>query len=154
MSDDVKRECWLARFAPGVPCEGRLVRAHLLPRRELKAVWERAHHGAVARLGGGPVVALPWKKREDLVLDPRTWVWACGGIMGQGGHHGMLDHSRTLRVPRSALPAGVEEVARLVGLEWWLEREYGPFMKSHYDARCAELSSKIEREFFMGPGEA
>jgi len=37
----------------------------------------------------------------------------------------MLDHSRTLKVPREALPAGLVEFADELGIGWWLEREYG-----------------------------
>lgn len=82
-------------------CDGRLVRAHLIPKRLIK------------RSGGA-------------VWDRRAWVWACGGPMGNGGHHGMLDASRTLRLPRGAIPAGTEELAIELGLEWFLDKEYGP----------------------------
>src|SRR5215207_1035996 len=95
-------DCYLARFSDR-PCAGRLIKAHLIPRqllrRELGASFEA--HGD-------------------------TWVWACGGIMGNSGHHGMLDQSRTLRIPRIALPFYVEDFAAKHGLGWWLDREYGP----------------------------
>ena len=94
--------CWLARFAPATACSGRLVRVHLLPKQLLR----REGH-------------------DVLIPDPRTWVWGCGGPMGNGGHHGMLDQSRTLRVPRGALPEELEALAGELGLTWWLEREYG-----------------------------
>jgi len=81
-------------------CSGRLVRCHLIP----KVVLERA---------GGRV----W--------DRRAWVWACGGETGVAGHHGMLDSSRTLRLPRAAIPEGTEELAYELGLMWWLDRTYG-----------------------------
>lgn len=93
--------CWLAQFRPDVPCEGRLIRAHLIPRQLLRREGHR-----------------------DAIEDPRTWVWACGGALGVGGHHGMLDYSRQLRVPLERLPAGVVEIAAELGLTWWLEREY------------------------------
>lgn len=99
-------DCWLATH--GVmergqmgPCDGQLFRVHLLP----KALIKRTD---------------PAKK-----WDRRGWVWACGGINGNAGHHGMLDHSRTLRVARAVLPPEVEELADELGLSWWLEREYG-----------------------------
>lgn len=98
MTDPV---CFLARFTD-TRCNGRLVRAHLIPRQLLK----REGH-------------------EALIPDSRTWVWACGGLVGSTGHHGQLDYSRTLRIPRAALPAAVEAVAAEMGLTWWLEREYG-----------------------------
>lgn len=94
--------CALARFSAR-PCEGRLVRVHLVPRQLLRRV-----------------------KRRDLIDDPRTWVWACGGPMGNGGHHGQLDQSRTLRFPRWAVPSSLEALMVELGLDWWLDREYGP----------------------------
>jgi hypothetical protein len=99
-------ECWL--FANGVmekgrpmpACEGRLIRAHLIPCQTLK------------RYGGDP-----W--------DSRAWVPVCGGVTGCSGHHGMLDVSRRLRVPRERLPGVVEELALEIGVGWWLDRAYG-----------------------------
>lgn len=93
--------CQLAPFSHD-RCDGRLVRVHLLPRQLLK------------RNG-----------YADLVDDPRTWVVGCGGIMGNAGHHGQLDQSRTLRIPREAIPAETEALAEELGLSWWLGREYG-----------------------------
>lgn len=100
----MKARCFLARFSDR-PCDGRLIKAHLLPRQLLK------------REGGAAAIA-----------DPRSYVMACGGPMGNGGHHGMLDQRgcRPLRVPRYALPPGVAELADELGLSWWLDREYGP----------------------------
>lgn len=98
--------CWLGTFGvlefrdPMTACEGELVRCHLIPRQVLK------------------------KAGAD-VNDPRSWVWGCGGPTGIGGHHGMLDHSKQLRLPRASLPSGIEELAYEVGLTWWLTREYG-----------------------------
>ena len=100
--------CWLGLFGvmengdPMPACDGRLVRVHLVPKQQLRKagcydVWDR-----------------------------RAWVWACGGETGIGGHHGRLDHSRTLRLPRTAIPELTEELAAELGLEYWLDREYGP----------------------------
>jgi hypothetical protein len=103
--------CWLGTFGvmehgdPIPACAGRLVRCHLIPKQLL-------------RTAGGKV----W--------DDRAWVWGCGGLQGDGGHHGQLDKSRTLRLPRSAMPPAVEELAYELGLTWWLEREYGPKTKN------------------------
>ncbi len=94
--------CFLARFSDH-PCEGRLIRAHLIPRQLLKREGFGLH-----------------------VDDPRSYVPACGGIMGNAGHHGQMDASRTLKVPREALPPVLEEFAAELGLTWWLDREYGP----------------------------
>jgi hypothetical protein len=93
-------DCWLARFTD-TPCEGRLVRVHLIE----KAVLKRAGLD-------------PW--------DERAWVWACGGLgHGNEAHHGDFD-SLKLRVPRSALPKCVEELAVEIGAEGRLYRRYGP----------------------------
>lgn len=105
----MRRACWLrehAVHASGTmpPCAGRLVKAHLIRRQTL----EREAPGFD-------------------VWDERVWVWACGGPLGNAGHHGQLDAGhRPLRVPRAALPAEVEVVAAELGLGWWLDREYGP----------------------------
>jgi hypothetical protein len=102
--------CWLAHNAayvpwpngerePMPPCGGRVIRAHLIPKRLIGV---------------------------DLAADPRTWVFACGGIMGCSGHHGMLDVERKLRIPRQNLPIALEQFAAEHGFSHWLDREYGP----------------------------
>jgi len=85
------------------PCDGELIKAHLLPRQLLRQTSEG----------------------RRAIEDPRSWVWACGGVMGNGGHHGMLDQSRRLKLHRDRLPHGVEDLAEELGLVWWLDREYG-----------------------------
>jgi hypothetical protein len=95
--------CQLAQFSDA-PCEGRLVRCHLIPqqviRRELRPMFKT-----------GPAK----RDLENIVWDPRTWVWACGGFgHGNMGHHGLLDNPGGIEPPRAALPDGVEEFA----LEW------------------------------------
>jgi hypothetical protein len=96
--------CFLARFSDR-PCDGRLVKAHLIPRNLLFRSLD-------------PITA------RKVIADPRSWVWACGGIMGNAGHHGMLDASRTLRVPLEEIPSETIELAVEIGLDWWLDREY------------------------------
>jgi len=66
-------ECYFAKYGamehgdPMTPCEGRLVRCHLIEKQEL------------VRRGLDP-----W--------DPATWVFGCGGWgYGNEGHHGMFD---------------------------------------------------------------
>lgn len=93
--------CFLAQFSPR-PCDGRLVRCHLISRQVLRR-----------------------RKLAHLIPDRRTWVWGCGGIVGVGGHHGELDHSRRLRIPRLQLPVDTIALADEVDLLWWLDREYG-----------------------------
>jgi hypothetical protein len=99
----LRRTCFLARFSR-VPCSGRLVKAHLIPRQVLKR-----------EVGKG------WSR---YVKDERSFVPACGGLVGLSGHHGALDHY-ALRIPRAAIPAGTEELAAELGLTWWLDRRYG-----------------------------
>lgn len=104
----MKRYCYLARF--GVMendesmsrCSGKLRRCHLIKAQYL----EQIGHD-------------PW--------DSRAWVWGCGGpFYGNAGHHGQMDDGlRRLRLPRSAIPEGTEELARELGIEWLLDREYG-----------------------------
>jgi hypothetical protein len=101
---DLNPGCWIAEHVvlPG-PCDGQLVKAHLIAKQTIK----REAQGA------------------DL-WDPRCWVPICGGITGSGGHHGALDYARTIRIPRDALPVAVDEFAAEHGLTWYLERNYGP----------------------------
>jgi hypothetical protein len=104
--------CWLAKHGvmehgdPMPPCAGELIRAHLIPRQVLNA--ELTRFDAL-----------------QAIHDPRSWVWACGGPMGNAGHHGMFDTGRILRVPRTAIPSRTEMFAVEIDLTWWLDREYG-----------------------------
>lgn len=118
-------------FAHAGPCNGRLVRAHLIPRSYLKREY---HWGIVQDTNGWRPLQrgedrydLPHRSLNDLVNDPRSWVPCCGGPQGISGHHGALDHSRTLKLPREALPAGLEEFAAELGPRAlaYLDREYG-----------------------------
>jgi hypothetical protein len=99
--------CWLARFSD-TPCSGRLRMCHLIPKSVL-------------------LRELPAERSAGAVWDSRVWVWGCGGLgYGDGGHHGLLDRPAVneLRIPRSALPAGLEEFAAEHGLTWFLDRTY------------------------------
>jgi hypothetical protein len=99
----VRRACWFAGLPDAGPCDGRLVRCHLIRRQVLRR-----------ELNAPPAV----------VDDPRCWVWGCGGPTGAAGHHGALDTARTLRVPRDRLPAAFVEFVEELWLGWWAEREY------------------------------
>jgi hypothetical protein len=99
--------CWLAQFSEH-PCDGRLIRAHLIPKQRVKRELR----------GYGPA------KLAEVLWDTRCWIPACGGMMGNAGHHGAFDQ-RQLYVPRWALPAGVEEYALEHGLVWSLDRDFG-----------------------------
>lgn len=100
--------CWLAQFSEQ-PCDGRLIRAHLIPRQ---------------RIVREVTKPLPREEAFQIIWDERAWAWACGGPMGNAGHHGAFDN-RSLYVPRWALPAGVEAFAAEHGLVWSLDRDYG-----------------------------
>lgn len=97
-----KPRCWFAELPGAGECDGKLRKCHLIPAQTIKREVGKAH-----------------------VWDPRVWVWGCGGPMGCSGHHGMLDYSRTLRVPRAMLPPAVEAFAAEFEIDWWLDREYG-----------------------------
>lgn len=68
---------------------------------------------------------LPYRTLRELCDDERSWVPCCGGALGPSGHHGQLDQSRSLRIPRDKLPRAVEDFAHELDLSWWLVREYG-----------------------------
>ena len=100
-------ECWLAPFDPkGRPCDGPLDRAHLIPKQRIRK-----------RLSAGGIVAL--EDQGPIVWHPAAWV--CGCRL----HHGNFDIARTIRVPRSAIPARTEAYASLLGLAWSLDHDYG-----------------------------
>lgn len=125
----MKPVCFFKGWPGAGPCDGALIRAHLIPRQLLKREFP---HGVffdderwVKAARCDDRYEVPHRPLEALCRDPRGWVPCCGGPMGPGGHHGMLDVSRTLRVPRGRLPAGLEEFAAELGLSWWLDRTYG-----------------------------
>lgn len=128
--------CFLAPFSDR-PCEGELVRTHLIEQQRLAkdfprgvarqdedGYWWPIPRGIVVVYDGRDVRSL--KSLQD---DSATWVWACGGDMGLEGHHGDLDGRRgvhrPLRVPRGALPAETERFALDFGLASYLDRKYG-----------------------------
>lgn len=149
----VREACWLAG-RPGVgPCDGRLVRAHLIPKQRIKREyplgvwWAPGEVYAVVRNGrNGSLVrvvrSFRWERGhtlpdvrpvdldvaevtvDELVWDGRCWVPVCGGPTGCGGHHGAFD-GRRIMVSRVDLPGAVEDFARDCALEWSLDRDYG-----------------------------
>lgn len=90
--------CWLARFAPSVPCDGPMDKAHLIRKATLKR-----------EVSDDP----------RLVWHPSLWVWACRR------HHGDFDN-RVFSVAREEMPEVLEASAVVLGLGWLLDREYGP----------------------------
>jgi hypothetical protein len=120
----MSESCWFAQLSDAGPCDGRLVRCHLLTKQLLARTFPQ---GAVYVAGywrAAPRYSDPDRSLVSLLDDPRVWVPGCGGVSGIGGHHGQYDHLQK-RIGRSELPAGVEEFAKEFGLQWWLERRYG-----------------------------
>lgn len=99
-------DCYLAAHGhmekgdPVPPCEGRLVRCHLIDQQLLN-------------------------KMGLETGDPDTYVLGCGGMTGLTGHHGMLDTSKRLRLRVEDLPAEVLDFAARHNLMPWLEKKYG-----------------------------
>lgn len=116
--------CFFADRPGAGPCDGALIRAHLIPKQRIGR--ERDAARAAERRG----MLTPAQRRlllrpeMHLLWDPAVWVPMCGGPMGQGGHHGMLD-GKQLRIARADLPPALEEFARRYGFEWSLEADYG-----------------------------
>lgn len=126
--------CWLAQFTD-TPCDGALVRCHLLQRQWLRQeypegavwlqgrstalswyVWERElRHVATSE----PVERMSLRQLER---DPRLWVKGCGGIAGNGGHHGAFDGYRLL-VPRGKVPWEAVRFIVALGLDARWERD-------------------------------
>lgn len=115
-------------FADRSSCDGYLIRAHLIPRQLIKREFP---YGALFDDGRWRRATryedrydLAHRTVDELINDERTWVPCCGGLQGNSGHHGQLDHSRTLRITREQLPAMVRHFAEELRLTWWIEREY------------------------------
>jgi hypothetical protein len=114
--------CWFARLPDAGPCEGRLVKCHLIPRQVIRREYPAAKGLTRSRVRRDLVENLV---RESYVTDQRCWVWGCGGAMGPGGHHGKWQPDGPRRIPRELLPLELEEFAAELGLLWYLDRTYG-----------------------------
>lgn len=124
MTNDL--QCFFHGWPGAGECDGQLIRAHLIPRqvlrREARALVVREARAAGKPAGLAVTLMEPYVAR--LIEDPRSWVPCCGGPTGIGGHHGQLDHSRTLRIPFDALPYGFIEFCEELGLGWYITRTY------------------------------
>ena len=92
-------ECFFAHLGG---CEGRLVKAHLVPKSRLKIEMrtrtDLGHDGL-----------------DEAIWDPRCWRWMCVGHgYGNVGHHGMSD---AYQLPREC-PDDLFEYLRDHDLEW------------------------------------
>lgn len=111
--------CWVAETLPGTgPCDGRLVRAHLISRQWIERQFR------LGRSGGRRLSREEREALREMQWDPRVWRFVCGGIAGNGGHHGQLDSS-ALDITRAMLPAELEQYAGEHGLGFALDRLYG-----------------------------
>jgi hypothetical protein len=99
--------CWF-EYLGG--CDGRLVKAHLIPKQRIKREVR-----VPVTVGYGI---------NEVVWDERCWTWMCGGPTGIGGHHGAFD-AKQIRIQPWDLPPSLLEYAQEYGLEWCLERDYG-----------------------------
>jgi hypothetical protein len=112
-------ECWFSMLPDAGPCDGRLVRCHLIPKQKIR----QSIAPALPAMPGMDEMRRALRTTQD---DPRCWVWGCGGPMGPGGHHGQFKPDGPRPIPRHRLPPGLEEFAAELGLEWWLDYTYGP----------------------------
>jgi hypothetical protein len=127
-------ECWFSMLPDAGPCDGRLVRCHLIPRQKLekgpyvdqygrrRPIAETEREALDIYVPGGPMVVVLSSVRRDV----RSWVWGCGGPMGPGGHHGQFKPDGPRPIARHRLPPALEEFAAELGLEWWVDWCYGP----------------------------
>lgn len=119
-------KCFFAGRPGWGPCDGPLIRAHMIPKQTIK------REVFSALVAGGEQRSQARLMLASYADDHRSWVPCCGGPTGIGGHHGMLDGPSDHRLPRAALPEGVEEYAaeldELVGRAVFaslLDRIYG-----------------------------
>jgi hypothetical protein len=101
-------ECFFAHLGG---CEGRLVKAHLVPKSVLKREWQTArYHG---RLSTEVHIG-------DMIDDCRCWRWMCGGLgYGNSGHHGMYDQ---YQIRLHAWPEDFLEFLREHDIEWMADK--------------------------------
>jgi hypothetical protein len=101
-------ECFFAHLGG---CEGRLVKAHLVPKSRLKI--ELADE--LRRRSGGGTGGF-----YSLLYDPRCWRWMCGGYSyGNTGHHGAYD---AYQIRLHAWPEDFLEFLREHDIEWMADK--------------------------------
>jgi hypothetical protein len=96
-------ECWLASVGCPGSCDGPMDRAHLIPKQRIR----RELRGDLTR-----------EQLDEAIWHPSVWRWACRF------HHGQLDNG-AFHLDRSLLPASVAEFARIWGMEWSIDSDYG-----------------------------
>lgn len=98
------KRCFFDGWPDAGPCDGRLIKAHLVKRQVLRREFDK-----------------PTAKR--LIASQDSWVWCCGGAVGLGGHHGRFDGHR-LRIPRHCLPVAFVDMMTAVDMDWYVDRYY------------------------------
>ena len=112
-------ECFFAHLGG---CEGRLVKAHLVPKQTLAREYQSATYRAIVGPPGGWTVGILQRSLHEVLWDSRCWRWMCGGPTGIGGHHGQFD-AKQIRLDEH--PADLLEYLREYDLEWMADR-YAP----------------------------
>jgi hypothetical protein len=98
-----RSSCWF-EYLGG--CEGRLVKAHLVPKSAIKKELRRPGRGT------GYIKAA--------ISDPRCWRWMCGGLgYGNAGHHGAYD---AYQIRLHAWPEDFLQFLREYDIEWMADR--------------------------------
>ncbi|HWJ49569.1 MAG TPA: hypothetical protein VNR42_01035 [Solirubrobacteraceae bacterium] len=128
--------CFFAGRDGAGPCEGSLIRAHLVDKQKIrqtfrKGAWKDGDSW-VNRLPfealTDPETAAGWThlSLDEILDDRRCWTPMCGGLTGLTGHHGRFDNPNDeLHIPRLLLPARVEEFAVEFSFDAFLDRKYG-----------------------------
>jgi len=99
MTDEPR--CFFADWEDTGPCNGQLVRAHLVKQQVLT----REGH-------------------DEARFDPRSWIPVCGGPQGNAGHHGKLDGGQ-IRMGIERLPDGFLELMAELSMTWYVVKHYG-----------------------------
>lgn len=104
---DTSGPCWLQQFSES-PCDGPIDKCHLIPKQRIK----RELRSRYPNIDDEGLRAAVWHDS--------MWVYGCRK------HHGELDVSRTLRIPRDSLLVKTRVVAEMLGLGWSLDLDYPP----------------------------
>jgi hypothetical protein len=99
-------ECFFAHLGG---CEGRLVKAHLVPKQTLRRELVMYR---IEEEGEGV-------DADIVIWDPRCWRPMCGGPTGIGGHHGAYD---AYQIRLHAWPEDFLEFLREYDIGWMAER--------------------------------
>ena len=109
-------ECFFAHLGG---CEGRLVKAHLVPKQTLRR--ELRYRGTLDPEKPSGAVE---RWLHEVIWDERCWRWMCGGPTGLGGHHGQYD-AKQVRIPREQVPPDLVAFLAEHGLEWMVDKYLG-----------------------------